>query len=571
MSHRSFVIGIILSLFLFSFSARSQVPAPTKESDDGAALKEKASELLASVAGQVESLRSGENRARIGSNAAEAIWEHDEKRARSLFAAVGEVIRTGFADADPDRERHNRTLLVFWQLRSDTIGRIAKHDPELALEFLRATRLPSGVHLPYQGEDTENSLEMRLAVQVATKSPELALKLGQESLAKGFSQDLLVMLSAVQNKEASQRLFQAVVEKLRAADMSQDPGAIRFAIGLASTYQPPQSDERVYRDLIGVLLAGAMANGCGESPGDEGPGICYEIATMFPKLEKYYGVRAASLKKWVPEDLSGRAGYDLWLQAREIAEKGTVDEILAVAEKNPENQDTLYEAAISKAMAAGDVARAKLIASNFPSQDQRTELIARIDLAQKRLSTNPNNPATVQEALRTFDTDEERLDFLFGSAGRLAASDRKAALLFLNEAGSIIDSSKGRMQLEGQVVLAIMYCSLNDRRGFEIVESLIPRLNQLVEAAAILDGVETNYLSSEEWNMTGAGELGRLLTVLAQNAGWFARLDFERAVTIANQLERNELRLMTKLKIAQGVLVNQPNPFRMFQSPYAVP
>jgi hypothetical protein len=143
MSRRRFCFSVLILILLLSSVARSQDAAPVRGSEERAELKKKATELLLSVTGQIDTLRSAENRAQIGSNAAEALWEADEKRARALFAAVGEDIRTGFADTDPDLERHNHTLLVFWQLRSDTLGRIAKHDPELALEFLRATRLPA--------------------------------------------------------------------------------------------------------------------------------------------------------------------------------------------------------------------------------------------------------------------------------------------------------------------------------------------------------------------------------------------------------------------------------------------
>jgi hypothetical protein len=81
----------------------------------------------------------------------------------------------------------------------------------------------------------------------------------------------------------------------------------------------------------------------------------------------------------------------------------------------------------------------------------------------------------------------------------------------------------------------------------------------------LVEGVENNYLRDEEWNMTGEGELGRLLTALAQNAGLFAKIDFDRSVNLAQQMERPELRLMAELKIAQGVLSDQPNPMMMLQ------
>ena len=561
MSHRLFFVSAIVLVLLLSTSARSQAPTPVGGSEASAALKQKATDLLLKVADQVDSLRSAQNRARIGSNAADALWDHDEKRARTLFAAVGEDIRTGFADADPDLGKHNHTMLVFWQLRSDTLGRIAKHDPELALEFLRATRLPPGLGLglpAFQTDESEKSQELRLAGQVAAKNPELALKLGRESLAQGFSFDLFTMLATLQstNKATAANFYQAIIDKLKDTDLAQDESATRFAFELASQFQPPQAEERVYQELIGLLFATVLANGCGKAETDDTSEVCYEVGSVLPKFEKYYGARAAALRRWAPE-ANDETSSNLWLQAREVGEKGTVDEILAFVEKNPEAKYDLYQRAIWKAETAGDFARARQIASDFPNEYMRASMIAKIDLDQKRMLANPNNPASIQRALKTFPNDAERVQFLLATAARLAADDQKAALAFLNEAGQLIESTKGKAQLQGQVGLALMYCSLKSHRSLAIVESLMPRLNQLVAAAAVLDGIENDYLSDEEWNMTGAGELGGMLTALAQNAGSFARLDFDRAVTIASQLERPELRLMTELKIAQGILSDQ--------------
>jgi hypothetical protein len=86
------------------------------------------------------------------------------------------------------------------------------------------------------------------------------------------------------------------------------------------------------------------------------------------------------------------------------------------------------------------------------------------------------------------------------------------------------------------------------------MESLVPKLNEWVEASAKLDGLETRYLSNGEWNMTGEGVLGELLTALAHNAGYFARCDFDRALSLAAQFERTEIRIMAQLKLAQSVL-----------------
>jgi len=569
MSHRSFFIAVIVLVLSFSSSAQTQGPASAGGSEESAALKKKAVDLLVTVAGQIDSLRSAENRARIGSNAAESLWDHDEKRARSLFAAVAEDVKTGLTDADPDAETHNHTLLVFWQLRSDTLGRIAKHDPELALQFLRATRLPADVQLPYETSDTEKSQELRLAGQVAAKNPDLALKLGRESLALGFSADLLSMLSTLQstNKVAALTFYQEIVDKLKTTDLAHYPVIAQFAFALADKFQPPETDERVYRELIGLLLTSALANGCGKASPEDGPEICYQIRSIFPRLEKYYGPRAAALKQWANDEQDAETSLGWWEQAREVIEKGTVDEMLAFAEKYPESRYDIYSAAIRKAEDSGDFARARELASDFPNAYERSRLLAEVSLAEKRNSINPDNPATVQQALGTFRDNEERAKFLVAAAMRISGRDRKRGLELLDQSGQFIDSLKpGKNQLEGKIVLAMLYCSLKSDRGFAIMESLMPKLNEVVTASAALDGFENKYLTDGEWNMTGEGVVGGLLTSLAQNIGYFAWQDFDRSVTLASQLERPELRLMAELKIAQSALADRPNPAIMFQS-----
>ena len=111
MFHRSIVSIIITSILLSSVSLASQEPAPIRGLDErpSVATRKKAIDLLESVAGQVSGLRSSENRARIRSNVAALLWDHDEKHARSLFALVDEDIKAGFGESDP-KDPRNHTL-----------------------------------------------------------------------------------------------------------------------------------------------------------------------------------------------------------------------------------------------------------------------------------------------------------------------------------------------------------------------------------------------------------------------------------------------------------------------------
>lgn len=561
MSHRLYVVVAVL-LLTVSASVRSQEPTPQPASDETAARQNKAFELLDSVAGQFGALRSPENRARIGSNVAELLWSHDQTRARGIFVAVEEDINAGLNYSDTDEQSHRHTILVFGQLRGNIIERIAKHDPELALEFLRATRLPEDEQRPYEMED-EKSLELRLAGMIATRNPQLALKLGLQSLAKGFSEDLLPVLAQLQrtDKAAALNFFRTIVDKLKDANLTDDYLAMGLTTSLAQEFAPPRADEQSYRELIGVLWKTAVTNGCTGSS-DDVPPICYQIALLYPRIEKYYGPRAASLKRWTPngQNPEEAASISRWGEVREALEKGTVDEIMALAPNYPEFQIPIYSTAYNKARESGDLARARKIAGDFPDEAQRPYLIAQLDKTQALKTVTPELLADLQQRLNSLRSNAERVQLLLYAAVQIAGGDRKASLGLLNQADQLLGSSRpGKAQVEAQISLAMVYCSLKSDRGFAIMEALMPKLNELVAAAASLDGFDNDYLRDGEWTMTGAGGVGSILTQLAQSAGYFANLDLERSITLAAQFERPELRLMAKSKIAQALLSTPPN------------
>ena len=168
----------------------------------------------------------------------------------------------------------------------------------------------------------------------------------------------------------------------------------------------------------------------------------------------------------------------------------------------------------------------------------------------------------VQLTLDKLPDMKQRTLFLMFVANQIGTSDQKEALKLMDQASGMIDTMKpGKDQLEAQIALALTYCSVKSDRGLAIMQSLISKLNELVGAAAKLDGYENQYLRDGEWNMTREGNLGALLTSLSENAAYFAWCDFDRAVGIADQFARPEIRLMAQLKLAQAILAGPPKPF----------
>jgi len=166
----------------------------------------------------------------------------------------------------------------------------------------------------------------------------------------------------------------------------------------------------------------------------------------------------------------------------------------------------------------------------------------------------------LKEAENIIDIDG-RLNHLMNSANMGLRSNRKGGLKLLDKATEMLESTKpGQWQARIQIELAMEYCLFENERCLSMVEPLVAKLNELVAAAAKLDGFDNRYLRDNEWNMTGEGGVGSLLTLLANNAHYFAWYDFDRSAALCSQFERPEIRMMAQLKLAQGILNGPPAP-----------
>jgi hypothetical protein len=569
MTHRLFLLSIaLLGLLAIPVPAQEATTKPTL-AEKATELRKKAIDLSESVAEQVGSLQSPENRARIASNLANLLWDNDEKRSRDLLASVEQDLRQWYGEVDEEDEEGVEDLAVIAKLRSDIVERIAKHDLKLALEFLRSTRPPLRVNAEdkiekrrrgfgrdFDMKEREAMLELQLAQQAAATNPQFALQLGREILAKDLSLNLMPLLKELQGKDKSSaaNFYKAIVDQLREANFSQNYQAADLAYGLAQHFRPPTVDEQVYRNLLGLILAAALNQGCGNTgPEGEGP-RCYQIGTLISVLEKYYGARATPLKRWAisDEDLERR---EMWPRVQELIEKGSVDDMLEFAAQHPFMQDYVRSLALSKAEESADLTKAQQIAEDNPNLAERRRMLDDVEARRQWAAVSSQRSAAFQQALSALPSDDERLGALLQVAREIGERDPKGALSLLDQASQIVYRSKSaKIQLFGQVQLALMYCSLKSDRGFAILETLIPRLNELVAASASLDGLEVRYIRNGEWNMTGNGLIGSLLSVLALNAQYFAAIDFDRSVALTTQLQRPELRLMAQEKIAESIL-----------------
>ena len=554
----SIVIAIVLLLLCSPITHAQEKASNAKD-----ARREKAVELLKSLATQVGSLQSPENRARIGANIAESLWKHDENRARALFISIEDDIQSGLQNREIGDATDRLTIAVFLKLRADTVQRIAKYDPELAFNFLNATEPEPRVR-DLTGMYTEaRDVETQLAKKIVANNSDIALKLGRKALARGFSRELLSLLRQLHRKHRDKgvTLYKETVEKLHDADLANDDQALWFACQLANSLTPPTADESAFRELIKNLLANALAIGCDKQARGEQTPFCDMLTSLAATMEKVDPVRARKLKHLTPDyDEHYETVERPYVELQEIAEEGTVEEILQFAEKYPRIGLSAYVRAMTKAYESGDIERARKIANSYPGDsNERANLVAQLERAIVVPEITEQEVARDLQAFEGIRVAKNRAFALNELAGHVGQTNKKMALKVLDQAVGISENIKAPFdRMEALSRLAMSYCSAGSDRGLDIVESQISKLNELIDAAVKLDGFDTRYMRDGEWNMSANGRVGSFLTAWADAAGDFAWCDFDRAVSLAGQFERMEIRMMAQTKLAQSILAGPP-------------
>lgn len=557
---KTILIIPILALLLCPVAHAQDKPQTTD-----AARREKAVELLQSLATQLPTLQSAENRARIGANIADSLWAHDEKRARALFIGIEDDINWGLRVREIKNSRDDYSSMVFMQLRTDIVTRIAKHDAELALDFLRATT-PTYEKIPRAVAERERDFEVKLATQIVASNPDLALRIGSQSLSRGFSDHLLPLIKQLlkKHRENGVTLYKETVRALKGSDFARR-GQVNFASSLAGL-TPPLADESTFRDFIDMWISAALANGCDkpEVPEDS-VYFCDRVRYLVPQMQKVAPLRTAQLRRLASEDRTEpwEIASSRWAEFHKLLDEGDFDEALELAKKYPEMTDAIYWQTAMRAQANGDTERAQKIANDFTDPERRQQLLAQLKRDGAFGSVTDEELDQVQAELNKLERVEDKLSLLVGMANLVGAKNRAAALKLLDQANGIIESMKpGKEQMKSQLGIALFYCTEKSDRCLAMMESLLPQLNELINAAAKLDEFDTHYLRDGEWNMSAEGTLGEILTYLSQNAAYYAWTDFDRAVSLAAQFERSEIRMMAQTKLAQSILAGPPKRYK---------
>jgi len=228
--------------------------------------------------------------------------------------------------------------------------------------------------------------------------------------------------------------------------------------------------------------------------------------------------------------------------------------------------------AAGKLMHAGDVDRARQITKDNLTGAERDQMLARVDQMAIANAIKRNKIDDAKEIIQRLSSREARAGAFaeLAAAIVMAQGDRKLALEL-----KLIDSPPANQkQIDALMQVAGAYALVEPPRAFELINPLIVQANEMIAAAALLDKFGSGQ------GLFKRGEMLLQLSFSAANGPYvqhlrkltsLARADFERTKTTVDGFQRDEIRLLARLLIAQSVLsdrlANDKNQHQSFFGP----
>jgi hypothetical protein len=555
-----------------------------KEAERKQELERKTYSLVDEVAGGALSPKLSENRLYILTAAADLLWEYDQARARSLF---WDVLNSLTATASTPRlnnkeprtpEEQSKDLTRYYEAlghRQELLHLVARRDPQLALDMLRSSRWPVP-DLPPQLRRTgfvftdEQDLEQQIAAEVAARDPQKALQIARESLAKGLSFQLLALVFRLNEKdqEIATKFARDIIDKLRGRNLASDTFGGPIAISLL-TFSREIDEEKTAnqrrvrrlkldteqrRDLVDLVTSAALTASANSN-------LLFSITSIMAEVREFTPERVVPLqRKLAAFEQTLNSDQKLWNKHEALREKGTPEDILKLANTAGDQREQLEREAIELAVVRGraDSLR-QLINSDIESESRRRSLLDRLDSQQIDLAIERGDSEALQKLLPNIRRKEESARAMVEIALTLNKQGKRTeALELLRDAESLIKFDlTSETQTNALLGMVQAYALIDPPKAFSIIERTIDRANDDIGKALLLDKiVNSGLIQKGEIKLHNSQILPAEFIIFryGKAIAALANADFDRTKAAADRFDRNELRLLARLLLAQSLL-----------------
>lgn len=545
-------------------------------------LKTKGAALLVETTDLLPTLHQPYRRAGFQIQAAGLLWNSDEKRALKLMEQAMDSVKEFIANLDNSDQEYSGGSQAAMQLRRQVVEALAPHDPEMALNFLRATRtLPNTANGPMGNQELQ--LELSLASQITSTDPKRAFQMAEDSLKSGASVGLLETVVRLRIKEpalaaklahdiAAKIMSERLLRNMEAAylagsflHLARPAGKAQSGGGDGET-NPNLLSEDEFRELFQKVLAEALAY---SAPGlnmytperNAAQNLLSTLRQMNTEMASYAPDRVAALeKKWSELNNLGDSQGAQWQRFQAAINNGTPDAAIESIEQAPkEMRDQLYRQVAGRLAAAGDLPRAKQVVSEHISDPVMRQQA--LNQLEQMAIPGAMMRGKIEEAMRTLSgvrPMSERAQMLIMLVSQIGPGlKRAAALQYLEQARNVLGpSNQAEDQAQMYALLAIgrAFSKYDSTRAFEIVDPLVDQFNELSAAALVLNGFGQKYYQDGEVIMNNGNVVGETGNQLATTLSAMAQYNFDRAKATAARIRLLDVRIQIYLAIAQQTI-----------------
>ncbi len=577
--------------------------------------------MLEQVVTESQALKLPENRIRVQIAAGDMLWDKNPARARGLLTDAGALLAQVLLEVDRTDRNDVQTVNQLRQELVLTAGghdaelgyqllRSTQTQPTPAVNSAGPARRFN--------LDQGNNLEQNLLATIATTDPKFAYQKATESLDKGeFPTALNRILTQLQTKDAElfKKLSEKTLSRLASDSLLASREATNVAVnllmpgpratntaGTATTTAETTTNvraansilsETAYHDLmdnaitaaLSVTSAGPMINNPrggggarvfrGPQPAQTQPTqpsddqtrqnnariILFSLQTMLPQIDQYVPERAASVRQKLTDlGINNTSVMNFGNQMRAAMQQGTSDSLETAAKTAPPQiQSRLYQQAAQKAIDEGNTDKAIQIATDHLDESGRNSIMQAVDFKKLTTTASPEKLNEIKQKLAALPSDSDRVKYLVDLATATEKDNAKLALKFLDDARNLVTRrAVNYKDFEDQIKVADAYASLQPKSSFEIMDMGIAQINELLNAATVLNGFEVDIFKEGELSLRSDSDLVGMVARYGQELAALAKVDFEGARMTADKFQLPEPRMNARLSIVQSILGTQP-------------
>jgi hypothetical protein len=583
---------------MFCFSAvRAQTAPSESPTEKEKARKEQETrllEMLDQAVGEASVLKLPRNRAVVYAIAGDLFWKFDEKRARELFRLCESEIIAANEEAEKEKKENEDLfsgVFIEWNnIRSDILPMIARHDADLALQMLASTRpaklaeamakaaqpnaKQDGGYMNFNPDQMrvqqEIALEQQFAIQAADQSPDKAIKLLKDSLSKGISWNVLVLLQKIHKKDEKKAasLADDVVRKIVDTDLTKKRDDLNAAVQfLQYATNPNQSktakektfqfNETQVRDIANKLAATFMLPIASLD-------MTMVMSRVMPTLEKIIPEKAPLLKQKQTESMKNMPPEIKQMQQRQKLwnQNSTPEEIIAELPKLNEFQRApAYMSLQNKIAQIEDEARAKKLIEQIPDEKARTQANESYESAKISRAASEGKLDDAKKMIKNLSQKKTQVQKLVALAVQFhkknTEKDLETAAGLMKDAKALTNEfPEDENELNDLMEIVRGYATIDPPEAFRLFEPIVDQLNDYVQASAILSKYNKRSQTFKKGelllNIKGYSWDGQLLFRYIDQIKLLGKADLNKMNAFSDKFQRTDARTIVKLFIAQG-------------------